>query len=192
MSFLQRLLGARPKPKAGPPDAEFLGDLLVFELLEHRFGLKLDDFTRDLPLTVREVAHVWVLLYLAWVYRMLASAKHGLEFSTRMVSSAKARLAAGEQPKEFKEFTGNLATAIDFWFGRLDEAAKTIGTKVPTADGGSVEPPLEWFAAMSFLALDASSPYHGRTEFPDRIDVNLGIALSAAKDAALSFIEGAV
>jgi len=79
-----------------------------------------------------------------------------------------------------------LGGTFSFWLGRLDDSTSNAGTKVE-----GMEVPFEVFAAMTFLALDESSPCYKSTE-TNGVEFDVGMALAAAKDAALPLIQNSV
>ncbi len=79
-----------------------------------------------------------------------------------------------------------MGNTFSFWLGHLDDSTSHAGAKVE-----GMEVSFEVFAAMTFLALDESSPCYKSTE-TNRVEFDVGIALCSAKDAALSPIQGSI
>jgi len=78
MGWFERLKGklaeqSKPQFRAGgPPDAKFLGDFLVYQFLDYRFGLKEEQFAQyvsDLPEELRDLTKLWILFYLSWLFK---------------------------------------------------------------------------------------------------------------------------
>ena len=192
MGWFERLKGklatnSKPQFRAeGPPDVKFLGDVLVYQFLGDRFGLKEEQFTQcvsDLPEELRDLTKLWILLYLSWVFKVYAASKYGQGFARELLTQAKERFNKAESVD--KDFQG-LNTNFEFWLTRLDDSTSQIGTEIH-----GVEVPFEVIAAVTFLALDASSPFYKSTG-PKDIVFDVGIALAAAKDDAMELIQNSI
>src|SRR5713226_8629407 len=77
--------------------------------------------------------------------------------------------------------------ALEFWFDKLDSATTSLGAKFQ-----DVEIPFEVFAAWTFLALDPDSPYQGKSELPNRLDLAVADCLQKAKSAVMPLIKFSV
>lgn len=192
MGWFTKLKGKFTKEKApqfrpkGPPDPKFLGDFLAYQFLGDHFGLQeqqIDGFVSELPEEVRELTKLWILFYLSWLFKLYAASKYGQEFADDLVGQAKERFRKAETIQEGMK---GIDRTFEFWLNRLDDSTSHVGTEVQ-----GVEVPFEVFAAMAFLALDASSPYYKSTD-TNKIEFDVGIALAAAKDEAMSLIENSV
>lgn len=143
----------------GPPDPAFLGDFLVYQLLGDRFGLKEDSLVEcvaEVPVDLREMTKLWILFYVAWLYKLYAASKYGQEFADELVSQAKQTLTKAASLAEGLE---GIDSAFQFWFDRLDDSTDHVGTKVQ-----ETEIPFEVFAALAFLTMDIESPFYKTTE----------------------------
>ena len=192
MGWFERLKGklatqSKPQFRAeGPPDAKFLGDFLAYQFLGDRFGLKEERFAQhvsDLPEKLRDLTKLWILFYLSWLFKMYAASKYGQGFASELLTQAKERFKKAESIEKGIE---GLDTTFEFWLSRLDDSTSHIGTEV-----NGVEVPFEVFAAMAFLALDASSPFYKSTD-TNKIEFDVGIALAAAKDDAMALIKNSI
>jgi hypothetical protein len=185
MAFLdsvRRWLG-RKEPATGSRDPAFMGEALVYNLLINRFGLKDEDFsalTAALPPELQTVARAWILIYGCWLFRIALLEKYGQSFLQAALVSARRRLE-----RKIEEFDGTrLVQALEFWFGKLDDATSGLGTKFK-----GYELPMEVFAAWSFLALDADSPFFGKSEVPNQLDLAVADCLEKAKSAVMGGIK---
>lgn len=170
--------------RSGQPDPVFIGDFLVFCFVDNHFGLSdadLKALTAPLPETLRGLAEFWITLYLCWILRTKVRAKYGDAFFAAAFESARARLALGEH---LDRGTAGLADALSYWFQQLDRASASIGQ---TVEG--IPLPMEFFAALSFLALTRESPFFKQTEIPPGLDLDVAEVLQRAKTAALQLIE---
>ena len=152
--------------------------------LNDDFGLKEEQFKQfaaEVPEELKDLTKLWTLFYLSWIFKLFAASKYGQEFSDQLL----AQVSEQFQKAESLGVEG-LGSAFDFWLDRLDDSTKLAGTELE-----GVEVPFEVFAAMAFLALDASSPYYKSTE-TNRVEFDVAIAFASAKDAALPFIQSSV
>lgn len=174
---------ADPRLTNKGPDAEFIGEFLAANFLFEHFGLKDDDFARltgELPTELRGPAKLWIIIYACWLYRMTVKAKYGEAFFDAAIGATRRRLG-----RKVDGFDGtDFIHALEFWFDKLDDATKSLGMKFQ-----DVELPFEVFAAWSFLALDADSPYQGKTEFSDQLDLAVADCLEKAKASTLRLIK---
>jgi hypothetical protein len=170
--------------RKGQPDPAFIGDFLVYCFVDKHFGLSdtdLEDLVAPLPEAVRRLAGFWINLYLCWVLRTKVRAKYGDGFFDAAFEAVRARLALGEH---LDGGTAGLADALGYWFQQLDRASAGIGQ---TVEGMPL--PMEFFAALSFLALEPESPFFKQTELPPGLDMDVAEVLQRAKTAALPLIE---
>lgn len=170
--------------RSGPPDPVFVGDFLVYCVVDNHFGLSDTDLkalAAPLPETVRELSGFWITLYLCWILRAKVRAKYGAAFFEAAFEAGRARLALGEH---LEAGTAGFAEALSYWFQQLDGASANIGQ---TVEG--IPLPMEFFAALSFLALTPESPFFKQTEFPPGLDLEVAEVLERAKTAALQLIE---
>ena len=65
---------------------------------------------------------------------------------------------------------------LRFWLEKLDHTASNLGQ---TVEG--VEVPMEYFAALTFLALSGDSPFYRQTEFPNNVELDLAAVLERGK-----------
>jgi hypothetical protein len=176
--------------RKGSPDPAFMGELLTYNFLpDTHFGLSkanLDDLVAPLPESIRDAARYWIVLYLSWVYGMKLRSKYGDAFFKTALQSACARFAV---LNETAKFGGELK----FWFEQLDyAAAKSTQTPIPPAVGADdgEQMPIEYFAALTLLALSPDSPFYRQSEFiGSGIELEFAIVLEKAKNSALPFIE---
>jgi len=170
--------------RAGPPDPVFVGDFLVHCFVDRHFGISeadMESLGAPLPETVRKLAAFWVNLYLCWVLRTSVRAKYGDPFFEAAFDAARARLALGAH---LDHGTGGFADTLAYWFQQLDSASSRLGQMV---DG--VPLPMEYFAALSFIALTPESPFFRKTEIPPGLELDVAEMLQRAKLAALQLIE---
>jgi hypothetical protein len=73
---------------------------------------------------------------------------------------------------------------LSYWFQQLDKASASIGQ---TVEG--IPLPMEFCAALSFLALEPESPFFKQTEIPPGLDLDVAEVLQRARTAALQLIE---
>jgi len=149
MGWLSNLKGRLSGDKApkfsttGSPDPKFLGDFMVYQFLGDHFGLKEEQFQQyasELPAELKGLTKLWTLFYLSWLFKLYAASKYGQEFSHQLLTQAEDRFKKAESLQEGAE---GLASAVTFWFGRLDDSTSHVGTKVE-----GTEVPFEVFAAM--------------------------------------------
>jgi hypothetical protein len=174
----------RSSAHQGSPTPQFLGDFLAYQLVSERFGLNTQQLTSVLPANIRDVAQIWLLFYLAWLFQLAVAKQHGRDFRDRMLQAARSRLLRANQVRA--EFGDELVAATDTWFSALDRATGSIGT---TIEGTEV--PFEVFAAMTFLVTDASSPYYQRTSLPDHIEFDLAEVLASSVEQRREYIQQA-
>ena len=161
-----------------------MGDFLVHSFIDSHFGLsnaELKSLAAPLPEAIRQLAEFWITVYLCWIFRTKLRAKYGNVFCEAAVEAARARLALGEY---LDAGTAGLADALSYWFQQLDKASASIGQ---TVEG--IPLPMEFFAALSFLALTPESPFFKQTEIPPGLDLDVAEVLQLAKSAALQLIE---
>lgn len=166
--------------RKGFPDPAFMGEFLVHSFVDSHFGLSkadLDDLTAPLPDAIRDPARYWTVVYLCWVYRMKLRERYGDGFFQTAFQTARARFAVTEATTVFGD-------NLSFWFEQLDHAAANLGQSVK-----GVEIPMEYFAALAFLALSPDSPFFRQTEFPDSIDFDFAAVLEKARQSTLRLIE---
>jgi len=123
---------------------------------------------------------------LAWTFRTLSAARYGQEFSQRMTSES---LRLLEKLRTIEPERGDLGSQLSFWFTTLDSATQHAGTKVM-----EVEVPVEYFAALAFLALDQASPYYRNGSVGDDTKLVLDVAdvLQSTRTAALGLLQSCV
>jgi|LQYC01.1.fsa_nt_gi hypothetical protein len=170
----------------GSPDPKFLGDFLVYQFLGDHFGLKEEQFKQfaaELPEELKDLTQLWTLLYLSWLFKLYAASKYGQDFADQLLTQAAERFKKAESLQDGVE---GLGRTFNFWLGRLDDSTSHAGTEVE-----GVEVPFEVFAAMTFLAIDESSPHYKSTE-TNGVEFDVGIAFASAKDAALRLIQNSV
>ena len=173
----------------GLPDPVLLGNFLVFNILSKKFGIKeerLAEFTLDLPENIQGLTKVWILFYLAWLFKTYVNSKYGTEFTYKLLLHTKSKL------KKADEVVGNegtgLSDILEFWFSNLDKATNSIGTEI-----NGQEVPFEVFAALAFMALDPGSPFYKNTSATtNMVEFDIGTALALAKDEAMKFIQASV
>lgn len=190
LSTLKKRLSEEKTPEfrpKGPPSPEFLGVFLVYHFLQKdHFGLKEDqfkEFAAELPEELKGLTKVWTLYYLSWVYKIYAESKYGHEFTHQLLKKAVEEFEKAESLQNGLEGLGN---TFSFWLSQLDDSTSHTGTKVE-----GMEVPFEAFAAMTFLALDESSPYYKSPE-TNGVELDVAIAFASAKIAALPLIQGSV
>ncbi|MCK4828751.1 hypothetical protein KA005_74155 [bacterium] len=170
----------------GPPDAKFLGDFLVYQFLGDRFGLQeqqLEGFVAEVPNELRELTKLWILFYLSWLFKLYAASKYGNEFAEDLQAQIKERF---EKAESIEDKMKGIGQTFEFWMERLDDSTSHADTKVK-----GMEVPFEVFAAMAFLALDASSPFYKSTD-TNNVEFDVGIAFASAKDEAMALIQNSV
>lgn len=185
---LTRLL--TPKNQGAPtvkrPDPDFLGESLALHFLVEHFGLKDDDFARltaELTPDIQGPARLWITIYASWLYRMTVRAKYGDAVFDIAFAATKRRLE-----KKVEGYDGaSFRRALEFWFDKLDSATTSLGAKFQ-----DVEIPFEAFAAWTFLAVDPDSPYQGKSELPNLLDLTVADCLEKAKAAVMPLIEFSV
>lgn len=180
--------GRRPpsleQVRAGPPDPVFVGEFLVHSFVESHFGLSdadLEALCAPLLETVRDLARLWINLYLCWILRAKIRAEYGEDFLTATFREACAYLARGEH---LPDGTAGFADALSYWFEQLDTASSSIGQTV-----NGIQLPMEYFAALSFLALAPESPFFKQVELPSGLELEVAQVLQRAKTTALPLIE---
>ena len=171
---------------ATPRDPAFLGDFLIFQLLGDKFKIDLASLGTELPAGLQESARGWVIIYLAWIFRTLASARYGRDFRERMMEAVRARLQRADELQPPADET-TLAKTFDFWFDQLDKASEHAGAKV-----NYIEVPLVLLAALAFLVLDADSPYYKKHQIEDGADFSVAEVFESARIQAKGFIESAI
>jgi len=170
----------------GPPDPKFLGDFLVYQFLGDRFGLQeqqLEGFVAEAPNELRELTKLWILFYLSWLFKLYAASKYGNEFAEELQAQIKERF---EKAESIEDEMKGIGQTFEFWMERLDDATSHADTKLQ-----GVEVPFEVFAAMAFLALDASSPFY-KSRDTNNVEFDVGIAFASAKDEAMVLIKNSV
>lgn len=168
--------------RKGAPDPVFVGDFLVHSFVDSHFGLSAADLgalVAPLRDGVRNLASFWVTVYLCWILRTKIRAKYGDAFFETAFEAARKCLARGGNE------TAGLADALNYWFQQLDRAATNLGQAVE-----GIPLPMEFFAALTFLALTPESPFFMQSELPRGLDLELGAVLERAKTpAVLQLIE---
>ena len=170
------------------PDPVFLGDFLVFNLLKPfpKFNIeeeRLDELTLNLPENIRDLAKGWTMIYLAWLYKVYAFTKYGMEFTNRLLLEVREKL----QKATNYEING-LWPILEYWFKNLDSATDNIGTQID-----DVEVPYEVFAALAFIVLDSDSPYYKNPHpEPNTIGFDVGFILASVAQESKQVIQGLV
>ena len=171
-------------PQSIRKDPEFLGAFLIDQMLGKRFGVDTGEVTKDMRPELRNVFPKWAGIYLGWVFRVGIAARYGKEFADRMMTASRTLL---KRLEELEPERAGLVASFDFWFVRLDEATKHMGTKVR-----DVELPFEYFVGLTFLALDEESPYYRQTEINDGTEIAVAEAFVKAKAKALPLIQSCI
>lgn len=183
---LSRKKSPQFRPK-GPPDPKFLGNFLVVQFIDSpRFWLeeaKYREFTWDLPDELKDSTQAWILFYLSWIFKLLISTKYGEDFTNQFVAQAVERFQKAEN---LEPGLKGLSNTFSFWMNNLDNSNSHVGTKFE-----GMEIPFDYFAALTFLALDESSPYYKKTEIKG-VDFDVAKALASAKEAVVDRIQMAV
>ena len=168
---------------SGPPDPKFLGDSVVFHIVNYRFGLQdeqLNEIVSELPGEVRDLTRLWILLYLCWLFKLYTESKYGKEFIEELQKQIKHRF---QKVESIGEGMAGIGQSFQFWMERLDIASSSIGIKVE-----GVEVPFEITAAITFLTLDASSPFYQGRDFGG-LEYDIGYALASAKKQTVELIQ---
>ncbi len=185
-SLTRLLTSKKAAPTVKRPDPDFLGESLAFHFLFEHFGLKDDDFARltaELTPDIQGPARLWITIYASWLYRMTVRAKYGDAVFNTSFAATKRRLE-----KKVEGYDGeSVRRGLEFWFNKLDSATTSLGEKFQ-----DVEIPFEAFAAWTFLALDPNSPYQGKSELPNLLDLTVADCLNKAKLAVMPLIEFSV
>jgi len=190
MGWLDKLKRKNPSEdrarRKGSPDPVVLGNFLVVNLLGEAFGIseaRSAALVAPLPEALRRLVALWIRIYLAWLFRVHASARYGREFGVLLIAQARAKLQQAESLHSHE--LADLGATVDFWFDALDNATSRMGTTV-----AGQEIPFDVFAALSFLALDPGSPfYQNRDPKTDGVEFDIGIALASAREDAMPTIE---
>jgi hypothetical protein len=159
--------------RSGAPDPVFVGAFLVHSFVDSHFGLSAADLSAlAAPLrdSVRNLGGFWITVYLCWILRAKIRAKYGDAFFEAAFEAASTRLALGGPD------TAGLAKALNYWFQQLDRASANLGQIVE-----GIPLPMEFFAALAFLALTPESPFFMQSELPPGLDLELGTVLARAK-----------
>ena len=93
-----------------------------------------------------------------------------MPFFEAAFEAASKRLALGGHD------TAGFADTLNYWFQKLDMASTNLGQ---TVEG--IPLPMEFFAALTFLALTPESPFFMQSELPPGLDLELGAVLERAK-----------
>lgn len=156
-----------------------MGEFLVYSFLHDHFGLSdatIADLVAPLPDDLRDLARLWINLYLCWLFRMQVRAKYGDPFFDVAFAAARARLARGEN---LDPGTAGFADDLAWWFAQLDKAASSLGQ---TFQGKTI--PMEVFAGWAFLTATPESPFFQTTEMPSGLDLDVAHILESAKASA--------
>jgi hypothetical protein len=135
---------------------EWLGAFLLLQFMDGRHweisAEQFEAYTADVPPELQSIMEFWMLIYLACLFRWAVTAKYGESFATEMMASM--HPCTGKHP--WGNF--NLAKAIDFWTGRIDDMIAWAVRQSPI--NGEEVHAHPYYAAASFLLFDPTSPYH--------------------------------
>jgi hypothetical protein len=148
---------------------------------------ELDEWTHDAGAEFQNVSQMWFLIYCAWLFRLASIHRFGNDFQKDVMAALRMRLAKHNESEigPLKE----LPNLLEFWFQKLDLAAMEAKAK-PTVNGQ--EAPITFPAAIAFIALDESSPWHMNPNAPNASVFNVTLALAKVHDRMLSRMPGIV
>jgi hypothetical protein len=180
-----------PNPQGANP--AYLGNVLIFELVANRFSLDDRQFVElvaPLPEDLRGPAEHWIRMFLAWIYKRFVAATYGPEVAESMIQEVLNCLARGERSVAS---TKPLREHLLFWTRKFDEVLPFHVEQVAPFSSAD-RPPFAITAAMLFLALDGSSPYHGNPNAPGAKEAAdlVEATLLAAADTCFHQIVGMV
>lgn len=163
-----------------PPPPVFLGDFLVHNLIKphQKFNIEEDRLAEalsDLPENIRDLAKGWVMIYLAWLFKVYAFKRYGPEFTNKLLLAVREKIqkiAVGEE--------AGLWLTLQYWFANLDR----VSCSAVTSDNNP-EAPFEVLIALCFMVFDADSPYYkNQSAETNMVEFDVGFILgSAAREA---------
>ncbi len=161
----------------------FAAFLLAQFLPQYHWEIPEPDFSEwihDAGAEFKNLSPMWILIYCAWLFRLASIQCHGDNFQKDVMAALQMRLAKYDASEigPLKE----LPNLLEFWFQKLDVAAMEAKAN-PTINGQ--EMPLTYPAAIAFIALDGSSPWHMNPNVPDVSVFNVTVALARVHDRML-------
>jgi hypothetical protein len=177
--MLGGLFGRARKTFASRHEA-FAAFVLAQFLPQYRWEIPEADFsewTQAAGSEFRNVSQMWFLIYCAWLFRLASIHRYGYDFQRDVMAALQMRLAkhnaADIGPLK------DLPNILGFWFQKLDGAVIEVKAN-PTLNGQ--EMPLTYPAAIAFIALDESSPWHMNSNVSNVSVFNVTVALAKVYD----------
>jgi hypothetical protein len=173
-------LFARAKKPFGSQHEAFAAFVLAQFLPQYRWQIpdaEFNDWMREAGAEFQEASGMWILVYCAWLFRLATIHRYSDNFQKDVMAALRMRLAKHEAAEigPLKE----LPNLLEFWFQKLDAAAMEAKAK-PTVGGH--EMPFTYPAAIAFIALDGSSPWHMNSNVPNASVFNVTLALAKVHD----------
>lgn len=168
------------------PDA--LGEFLIANLVKpkQKFNIeeeRLIEVVSCLPENLRDMVKGWIVVYLAWLFKVYTLKRHGKEFMEKLLAVVQDRLQKISDDK-IKE----LWPTLEYWFTNLDKAR--CGGGKAAADW---EVPFEVYAALCFMVFDKESPYYKNPSAEtNMIEFDIGFILGSAAREAKQTIQEAI
>jgi hypothetical protein len=168
------------------PDPKFLGDFLSYQFFTAKFNLDMSKYDKELPSILKPLIESWIMLYLAYVYRLLVTSKHGSDVGDAMWKNA---IALFHKAEAIHKEQNSAVPTLEYWMEKIDKATGEIGTEV-----NGITVPFEVFVAMTFLALDPASPFYIKNSLDIQKqcienEYEVAGALSQAKDDAMPLMQ---
>lgn len=155
--------------------AEFAGSFMWLQFYDgHHWQMSdetLERYASSAGPELHDLMRFWTLMYLAFVFRKCLDGLEGEEFEKEMMSSLYSRLK--QMPLKSGDF--DLGTTINYWMDFLDVGTKPTDTKTPAC----------YFAALTFLRFDQSSPYYMRDDTPHAVTAAVVRGLAKLQDEML-------
>src|SRR5262249_53241200 len=180
-------VATKETPTALASAEDFLGAFMLVQFFsKYQFQFGEDDFAglmHKVPPHLHSVARSWTIVYLAWLLRQAAIARHGKAFDEKMMAAVYKRLGEAQSKEPICK---EIAQTLRVSFGNLDEAAADA-INHPLVVGGQRVPRV-FHCALAFLALETASPYYGKGAPDIGIAEVIALLLADAEDARRKFI----
>jgi hypothetical protein len=165
---------------------EFAGSFMWLQFYDgHHWQMQdetLERYAASVGPELRELMRFWTLMYLAFIFRKCLEGLEGEGFEKDMMDSLYKRLK--QIPVAPGDF--DIGTTINYWMDHLDVGTRATG--IHEVNGEQVEMPACYFAALTFLRFDPSSPYYMHDETPRAVTAAVVRGLATVQDEMLPHV----
>jgi hypothetical protein len=183
VGIFRRLFGREDVAPQNPFNSgpELVGGLLLYQFFPDSRPLVTDEELKKLcqgfQANMREHVNIWLIMFSAWLLKVLADAKYGQDFGRALMAAVFGRLAANEDrlPEG-----ASLAEGIKFWFKQFDAAVEEAARN-PIVINGEVLPAAMHIALMC-LVRDSENPYASQAPNFEGVDFDVAEAIAYVQD----------